>query len=109
MIGYARSARLPLPYLAGWPSALWLGAGSVLLALGIWPDLGSLMLGAFVIPAALYFHRFWTIEDPGQRQTQATNFFRNLALLGASLATFGLLATIGPGLRFAITAPLFKF
>ena len=108
MIGYARSAKLPLPYLAGWPSALWLGAGSILLALGIWPDLGALMLGAFVIPAALYFHRFWTIEDPGQQQTQAGSFFRNIALLGASLAMFGLLATIGSGLRFSITAPLFK-
>jgi len=51
MIGAARSAKLPLPYLAGWPSALWLGAGSLLLAVGIWPDLGALMLGAFVIPA----------------------------------------------------------
>jgi putative oxidoreductase len=109
MIGAARSARLPLPYLAGWPSALWLGAGSLLLAVGIWPDLGALMLGAFVIPAALYFHRFWTFEDLGQRQTQAGSFFRNAALLGASLAMFGLLATIGSGLRFSVTRPLFRF
>ena len=109
MIGYAGSARMPLPYLAGWPSAVWLGAGSLLLTMGIWPDLGALMLGVFVIPAALYFHRFWTIEDQGQRQTQAGSFSRNAALLGASLAIFALLATIGPGLRFSVTAPLFSF
>jgi putative oxidoreductase len=108
MIGYARLAGFPLPYLAGWPSALWLGAASVLLSVGIWPDLGALMLGAFVVPAALYFHAFWKIDDPAQRQAQAGNFYRNTALLGASLAMFGLLAAAGAGLRFSVTAPLFS-
>jgi uncharacterized membrane protein YphA (DoxX/SURF4 family) len=108
MVGYAGSAGFPLPYLAGWPSGAWLGFASMSVALGIWPDLGALMLGAFVIPAALYFHRYWKVEDPGQRQMQAGNFYRNIALLGASLALFGLLSAAGHGLRFSITAPLFR-
>lgn len=108
MIGYARSAGFPLPYLAGWPSALWLGAASVSVAVGIWPDLGALMVGAFVVLAASYFHAFWKLEDLAQRETQAGNFFRNATLLGASLAMFGLFAAAGAGLRFSITAPLFS-
>ena len=67
------------------------------------------MIAVFVIPAGLYFHRFWTLEDPAQRQMQSGNLLRNVAFLGASLAMFGLFGSIGQGLRFAITKPLFRF
>jgi putative oxidoreductase len=105
---YARAASFPAPYLAGWPAGLWLLAASLSIALGIWPDLGSLMVAVFVVPAGLYFHRFWTLED-SQRQAQSGNLFRNVALLGASLAMFGLFVSSGAGLRFAVTKPLFSF
>lgn len=105
---YARSAAFPAPYLAGWPAGVWLLAASLLIAVGIWPDVGCLMIAVFVVPAGLYFHRFWTIEDPAQRQMQSGNFFRNVALFGASLAMFGFFASAGEGLRFTITGPLFN-
>jgi uncharacterized membrane protein YphA (DoxX/SURF4 family) len=108
MRGYARQAGFPIPFLAGWPVGIWLGAGAVSVALGIWADLGSLMLGAFLVPAALFFHNFWKLDDPTQRQTQKGNFTRNVALLGASLALFAFFAVIGDGLRFAVTSSLFS-
>jgi len=64
------------------------------------------MIAAFVIPAAWWFHRFWEVGDPMQKQTKQILFFRNLTFLGASIALFGLFATVGDGLRFAITGPL---
>jgi len=106
---YSRAASFPAPYLAGWPAGVWLLAASVSIALGIWPDLGSLMVAIFVVPAGLYFHRFWTLEDPAQRQIQSGNLLRNVAFLGASLAMFGLFVSVGEGMRFAITKPLFSF
>jgi putative oxidoreductase len=106
---YARASSFPAPYLAGWPAGVWLLAASLSIALGIWPDLGSLMVAVFVVPAGLYFHHFWTLEDPAQRQMQSGNLFRNVAFLGASFAMFGLFVSIGEGLRFAITKPLFSF
>jgi putative oxidoreductase len=106
---YARAASFPSAYVAGWPAGLWLLAASLSIGLGIWPDLGSVMVAVFVVPAGLYFHRFWTLEDASQRQVQAGNLFRNVALLGASLAMFGLFVSFGEGLRFAITKPLFSF
>jgi hypothetical protein len=36
------------------------------------------MIALFLVLAALYFHRFWTIQDEGQPQTQASNFYRNV-------------------------------
>jgi uncharacterized membrane protein YphA (DoxX/SURF4 family) len=88
---------------------LWLLAASASIALGIWPDIGALMVGAFVIPTTWYFHRFWTIDDPGQRQAQSSSFYRNVEILGASLVMFGLFASAGNGLRFTLTGPLARW
>jgi len=108
MSGDARQAGFPIPFVAGWPVGMWLGAAALLVGVGIWADLGSLMIGAFLIPAALFFHNFWKLDDPTQRQTQSANFTRNVALLGASLALFAFFAVIGDGLRFAVTGSLFS-
>ncbi len=107
--GYAKSAGFPVPAVAGWPAGVWLLAGSASIALGVWPDVGSLMIAAFVVPAALFFHTFWKIEDQAQRQTQTTYFWRNVVMLAASLMMFGTFVSLGPALRFTVTAPLFKF
>jgi putative oxidoreductase len=109
MRGYAKQVGVPVPAIAGWVSGVWLILGAVSVGLGIWPDLGSLMIGAFVIPAALYFHRFWTFEDEAQKASQRQLFYRNLVILGASVVFFGTFVTLGSELRFAITAPLFDF
>ena len=109
LIGYAETSGLPVPYLAGWPSGVWLLTAAASIALGVWPDVGALMVGAFVIPAAWYFHRFWAIEDPGESRTQAMAFFRNVEILGAALLMFGLFGWIGHGLRFALTGPLTRW
>ena len=104
--GYAKAFGFPVPAVTGVPAGLWLVASSLSIALGIWPDVGALMLGAFTIPAALYFHRYWALDDAEQRQAQQQLFFRNLILLAACLIMFGFFTSVGEGLRFAITAPL---
>jgi putative oxidoreductase len=109
MRGYAQQAGFPLPALAGWVAGVWLIFGAVSVGLGIWPDLGSLMIAAFVIPATLFFHRFWTFEDAAQKTSQTQAFYRNLVIFGASLVFFGTFVALGSELRFTITAPLFDF
>jgi len=107
--GYAKSMNFPIPAIAGWPTGVWLTVASLSISLGIWPDVGALMVAAFVIPAAWWFHRFWEVEDPMQKQTTQILFFRNLTFLGAAIGLFGLFVAVGDGLRFAITGPLFSF
>ena len=107
--GFARSVSFPIRGVGGWPSGVLLVAGGLSVALGIWPDIGTLLIAAFVIPAAWYFHRFWTIDDPNQRRSQQQLFFRNLIALGACLAMFALFVTLGHALRYTITAPAFSF
>jgi putative oxidoreductase len=67
----------PLPGIAGWPTGIWMTVGALSIALGVWPDIGALMLCTFAI-IALYFHRFWTLEDESQKQMQQQLFFRNM-------------------------------
>jgi putative oxidoreductase len=106
MRGYAQQAGSPVPAIAGWVAGLWLILDALFVAVGIWPDLG---IGAFVIPAGLFFHRFWTLEDEMQRTAQTQLFYRNLIALGAALVLFGTFVTLGSELRFTITAPWFDF
>jgi putative oxidoreductase len=103
---YAQSVGFPFPGLAGMPAGLWLILASISVGFGIWPDIGSLMFAIFVIPAAWYFHRFWAVEDPGQKQAQTMFFWRNVMMLGASLIMFGFFASVGSSLRFAMTGSL---
>jgi uncharacterized membrane protein YphA (DoxX/SURF4 family) len=93
--------------VAGWPAGVWLLLAVLSMVLGVWPDVGALMMAAFLIPTTFLFHAFWTFSDATQRRTQQSNFYRNISLLGATLALFALFSVVGAG-RFAITGPLFN-
>jgi putative oxidoreductase len=99
--------KIPIPYVAGWPVGAWLVLATLSMVLGIWPDVGALMMAAFLIPTTILFHPFWTFSDAAQRRTQRGSFYRNVSLLGATLALFAFLTVTGPG-KFAITASLFS-
>jgi uncharacterized membrane protein YphA (DoxX/SURF4 family) len=99
--------KLPVPYLAGWPVSVWLIVAILSVVLGIWPDVGMLMIAAFLIPTTLVFHPYWTFSDPAQRLTHRGGFYRNVSLLGATLALFALFTVAGPG-QFAITGSFFN-
>jgi putative oxidoreductase len=96
--------KLPFPVLAGWPAGAWLLVGAVSIVVGIWADLGSLMIAAFLVPAAILFHPFWSETDPAARRTQESSFYRDVSLLGAALALFALFAASGH-VPFALTGP----
>jgi len=106
---YVTTARgkIPVPYVAGWPVGAWLVLAILLIVVGIWSDVGALMMAAFLIPTTILFHPFWSFSDAAQRRTQRSSFFRNISLLGATLALFAFLSVTGPA-QFAITGSLFK-
>jgi putative oxidoreductase len=100
---YARSMRFPVPAVAGWPTGVWMSAGGLSIALGVWPDIGALMIAAFAIPALAWFHRFWEVEEPTQRQAQQAQFGRNVIIVGACLVMFAFFVAAGDSLRYAVT------
>ncbi|MBI4311490.1 MAG: DoxX family membrane protein [Chloroflexi bacterium] len=109
MVQYARSKKVPLAPLGGWPAGVALAAGSLSVVLGLWPDLGALLLGLLATIFAPTVHKFWAEKDPMARMNEQMSFIRNVALLGAAIALFTVFAWLGDGLRFAITAPLIRF
>lgn len=107
MSAFAASINFPGAAIAGWPTGAWIIAGALSLGLGIWPDLGALMIALFLLIALSYFHRFWT-ADESQRFLQETQFWRNVVGIGACLIIFGTFTTLGENLRYTITEPLFS-
>lgn len=106
-VGYSRQVGFPFPAIAGWPTGLWLIAGGLSIALGIYADVGALMIAAFLIPAAWWFHAFWKVEDENQKQMAQILFWRNVTFLGAALIIFVLFATFGHDLALTVTDPVF--
>lgn len=88
-------------------SAALLIAGSAMIALGAWPDVGALFLALFLIPVTITSHQFWKLVDPAQRRQQRTSFLRNGTLLGACVLLFALF-TVEPQVPFTLVGPLFS-
>jgi uncharacterized membrane protein YphA (DoxX/SURF4 family) len=106
--GYAQFKKVPSPKLAVIVTGLMLIIGGLYVALGIFADLGALLLAIFLIVSAFMMHNFWTIQDEQEKQGETPHFFKNIALAGAALIIFALVSTgteFGPEIRGA----LFKF
>jgi putative oxidoreductase len=107
MVAYARSMGAPLPALGGWPAGVWLMVGGLSVLLGVWPDVGALMLAAWGVPTAWFIHGWWRYDDDQAKQTQQTIFNRNVTFIGAGIIMFGLFVALGEDLRYVITPALF--
>ncbi|WP_338049542.1 hypothetical protein [Rhodococcus jostii] len=81
-------------------------AGALSVLLGIWADLGSLLLVAFLIPTAALMHNFWSESDPQTRQMEMIQFNKDIALAGAALMLFAFFAH-DADLGLTLTGPLF--
>jgi putative oxidoreductase len=107
MAGYAGSKGVPRPWLATFVAGFPLALGGLSVLLGIWADLGALLLVVFLIPTALLMHAFWKETDPQARQLDMIQFNKDVALAGASLMLLGLFSIAGHKLGLTITGPLF--
>ncbi|MDB1086605.1 DoxX family protein [Streptomyces sp. ACA25] len=108
MAGYARSRGVPSPELATVASGVLLAVGGLMVLLGIWPDLGALLLVLFLLPSAVLMHAFWKESDAGSRQAEMLHFNKDISLAGAALALFALFAYAGSDLGLTLTGPLFS-
>jgi putative oxidoreductase len=95
MTGYAKYKKLPAAKLGVLLSGLMILAGGLFILLGVWADLGGLLIGAFGILVAFIFHTFWKESDATAKMNETTSFFKALALSGAGLIIFGLVAKHG--------------
>jgi putative oxidoreductase len=75
--------------------------------LGVWLDLGALLLFLFLAPTALLMHAYWKETDAQAKMNERIQFQKDLALAGAALFMLALYAQTGDELGMTITGPLF--
>ena len=92
MTGYAQYKKLPAAKLGVMISGLFFLLGGIYIAAGFWVDLGALLLAITLILAAVIFHNFWKETDPTAKQNEMIAFNKDIALAGASLILFALIA-----------------
>ncbi|MBB1242945.1 DoxX family protein [Streptomyces durbertensis] len=107
MVGYAKSRGVPFARPATLVTGVMLLVGGLSVLFGVWADLGALILFFFLVPTAVLMHAFWRETEAGARQSEMLHFMKDLALGGASLMLFALIAHAGDDLGLMITAPLF--
>jgi uncharacterized membrane protein YphA (DoxX/SURF4 family) len=88
MAGYAQSMGIPAAELGTVVSGLIILAGGIMVAAGIWGDLGAILLFAFLVPTTLLMHRFWKVDDPQMQQVDQVMFFKNISLAGGAIVLF---------------------
>ena len=106
-VEYARSYNAPAPELMVPASGAAIVVGGMLVALGIWADLGALILGAFAVAIAPIMHAFWKETDAQTRAIQQSQFMKNMALAGAALILFYAYNQLQGAAELSITDPLF--
>ena len=106
MGGHAQSKGVPAAKPAVLGSGALILAGGLSVLLGVWADLGALLVLIFLVPTALLMHDFWKQSDPMAKQGERSQFFKNVSLAGAALMLFAFFAHT-PDLGLTLTGPLF--
>jgi putative oxidoreductase len=76
---------VPAPQVMLVGAIAFLIAGSLSIILGYKSRVGAALLLVFLVLATYYFHDFWKVSDPKEKQEQMIQFMKNLALMGAML------------------------
>jgi putative oxidoreductase len=104
MTGYAQYKKVPAAKFGVVLSGLMILLGGLYIAFGVYADLGALLIALFLIPTSFLTHAFWKETDATAKQNESISFFKNLALAGAALIIFALIATgtdFGPSITGA--------
>jgi putative oxidoreductase len=104
MAQYAGGRGVPMAALAVRVTGVQMLLGALMVILGVWGDLGALLLVAFLLPTAVLMHGFWKETDPMAKQMEMVQFNKDVALAGAALAFFWVFSH---DVGLTLTGPLF--
>jgi len=107
-IQYAKMYGVPLAELGVPLTGIMAVLGGLSVAVGLWGDLGALLIAAFLALITPLMHAFWREEDAMQKQLQTVNFVKNTALLGGALVLFYAWNQLQGDAGLSITDPLFN-
>lgn len=107
MAGFAesRGVRPAKPAVMG--TGIQIGLGALLVVLGIWMDVGFILIALFLLGTAFLMHPFWRESDAQSRAMEQIQFMKDLALAGAAIMGLAAVWHLGGELGITITGPLF--
>jgi putative oxidoreductase len=85
-VALARAAGAPLPAIMVPLAGVATIAGGLMIATGIWADVGALLVAAFAIGVLRFMHAFWTEAEAHAVQNQIAHFSKNVGLAAGALA-----------------------
>lgn len=108
MAGYAKYKKVPAARFFVALTGVAIILGGLWVALGIYADLGALILALFSLSAAFQMHNYWSETTPEGKMNESVAFYKDLALAGAALILF---VVIGrhTDIGWHITSPFFNF
>ena len=98
MVGYAQFKKVPAASLAVPMSGLLLLLGGLSVILGVYADLGALVLAVLLLAMAVMMHDFWK-ADEASKQSETIAFFKNVSMAGGALVIFAALGAADKGAR----------
>jgi uncharacterized membrane protein YphA (DoxX/SURF4 family) len=108
MAGYAAYKKVPAPKLANALSGILMVLGGLSVILGVYADLGAVVLAALLVIMALKMHAFWTQTDATAKQTEMIGFLKNISMAGGALFIFAIAASQSD-YGWALTESLWSF
>ena len=108
MAGYAKFKKVPAAKLSVLVSGALLALGGLSIVLGVYTDLGALVIAILLIVMALKMHDFWTQTDAQAKQTETISFFKNISMAGGALIIFAIAATEGSDYGWTLTDSLWQ-
>lgn len=106
MAQFAASRGIPMAKAGVIVSGLGLLAGGLSVLLGIYGDLGALVLAALFLIFAFGMQTFWKETDPMAKMNTQISFNKDLALAGGALAFYLVFANVD-SISWVVTGPLF--
>jgi putative oxidoreductase len=106
-VQYARMYNVPLAELGVPLTGVMAVLGAVSVVLGIWGDLGALLIAAFLGLITPFMHAFWRETDYMAKANQMAHLQKNLAMLGGALILFYVWNQLQGDAGLSLTDPLF--
>lgn len=108
MAGYAESRGVRPARPAVLVTGVQISVGALLVLLGIWMDVGFILLALFLVSTAFLMHAFWKETDATAKQMEQIQFMKDLSLAGACIMLLAAVWMLGEDLGLTITDPLFN-
>ena len=108
MAGYAKFKKVPVAKFSVLVSGALMALGGLSIILGVYADLGALVIAILLIVMALKMHDFWTQTDEQAKQTEMISFFKNISMAGGALIMFAIAATEGSDYGWTLTDSLWQ-